>query len=185
MIWMHELARVRVKATIIFYIGREQMVKTTIHLFENPHQRLLTEIIKTPIANKIERILKGLKFSFFQPHSRNLTWIFFHQSEFFVSGRGRSSLRSRGRGYCEWGGKIMHIFNPNLEISSLGRVTGMWASLTVVIGIYGEEKVGVASCTRSGTNMHLAKQCNSCTIDTFSPFKIRVFALEWRYKNFI
>lgn len=39
------------------------MTKTTIQLFENPDQRLVTDITKAPITNKIERLLKRPKFS--------------------------------------------------------------------------------------------------------------------------
>jgi hypothetical protein len=45
------------------------MMKAAIQLSENPNQRLLTEIHESPIASKIERLLKGPKFSLAHPGS--------------------------------------------------------------------------------------------------------------------
>ena len=36
MIWMHEFAKMAVKAAIVFQIKREQMINGAIQLFENP-----------------------------------------------------------------------------------------------------------------------------------------------------
>lgn len=69
MIWMHKFAKMAVKAAIVFQIKREQMINRAIQLLENPRQELLTDISNTPIASKIERLLKGPKFSFTHPGS--------------------------------------------------------------------------------------------------------------------
>jgi len=44
MIWMRESAKVALKATIVFHTGRELMIKAAMQLYENPNQRLLTDI---------------------------------------------------------------------------------------------------------------------------------------------
>jgi hypothetical protein len=44
---------------IVIHIGREQMIKATIQLYESLEKRLLTYTTRIPIASKIERLLKG------------------------------------------------------------------------------------------------------------------------------
>jgi hypothetical protein len=63
MIWMRESAKMAVKAAIVFQTSCEHMIRAAIQLSENPHQRLLSDIADTSITSKIERLLKGPKFS--------------------------------------------------------------------------------------------------------------------------
>jgi hypothetical protein len=67
MLWMKEFARVVVKAAMVFHTWRDHMIKAEIQLSENSSQRLLIDIKETPIASKIERLLKGPKFSLAYP----------------------------------------------------------------------------------------------------------------------
>ena len=125
MIWMHELGRVAVKATIVFQIGREQMIKATIQFFENPSQRLLTDISDTPIASKIERLLKFLKFSLAHPSSPSKAQSSFKEQKIninssssersFVGGRGRGGYVMRdGRSWRGRGGGRFGLRNPSI-----------------------------------------------------------------------
>ena len=132
MIWMHESAKVAVKAAIVFQVGREQMVKAAIQLAENPNQRLLTEISDTPIASKIERLLKGPKFSLAHPGSPSKAPSPFKKQRLnlnsspsdrsFMGGRGRGNTSSRGgspgvrggRSSRGRGGGRSGFRNPNL-----------------------------------------------------------------------
>ena len=116
MIWMHESARIAVKAAIVFQVGREQMIKAAIQLAENPSQRLLTEISDSPIANKIERLLKGPKFSLAHPGSPSKALSPFKKQKInlnsspadkaYSGGRGRGSLSRRGGSPEFRGGKV-------------------------------------------------------------------------------
>jgi hypothetical protein len=106
MIWMRELAKMAVKAAIVFQTSREHMIRAAIQLSENPHQCLLTDIADTPIASKIERLLKGPKFSL--AHSgfpslasspyikQRLNLNATPSDRTFSSGRGRNSPSGRG-----------------------------------------------------------------------------------------
>lgn len=49
------------KATIVSYTRRKQMIKAVIQLSKIPNQKLLTDITQNPIASKIKMLLKGLK----------------------------------------------------------------------------------------------------------------------------
>ena len=72
LVWMRESARNAVKAAIVFQTGREHMIRAAIQLSENPQQCLLTDIADTPLANKIERLIKGPKFSLSHPGSPSM-----------------------------------------------------------------------------------------------------------------
>ena len=105
MIWMRESAKVAVKAAIVFQTSREYMIKAATQLSENPHQRLLTDIADTPIANKIERLLKGPKFSLAHPgspslapnpHKKQRLNLNATPERTFSSNRGRGSPGGRG-----------------------------------------------------------------------------------------
>lgn len=69
MLWLSGVARIVVKAAIIFQFGREQMICAAVQIAENPGQRLLADLNDAPIASKIERFLKGPKFSLSHPAS--------------------------------------------------------------------------------------------------------------------
>ena len=132
MIWMHEYAKTAVKAAIVFQVGREQMIKAATQLADNPGQRLLTEISETPIANKIERLLKGPKFSLahlgspskapspFKKQKINLKS--FPSEKTYGGGRGRGNMSSRGGNPGFRGGRSVRgrrggrssFRNPNL-----------------------------------------------------------------------
>ena len=115
MIWMHESARVAVKAAIVFQIGREQMIKAATQLSEDPSQRLLKDISDTPIASKIERLLKGPKFSLAHPGSPSKAPSPFKKQKInlnsspsernYTGGRGRSSPSVRGSSPAQRGGR--------------------------------------------------------------------------------
>jgi hypothetical protein len=89
------------------------MMKATIQLSENPNQRLLTEIHDLPIASKIERLLKGPKFSLahlgspskapspFKKQRLNLNSSPFDRMS--QGGRGRGSPGGRGVGTSRGG----------------------------------------------------------------------------------
>ena len=69
MLWLSSAAKIAVKAAIVFNIGREHMVTAATQLSENPTQKLLPELDDAPLATKIERLLKGPKFSLLHPGS--------------------------------------------------------------------------------------------------------------------
>ena len=126
MIWMRESAKIAVRAAIVFQTSREIMIRAAIQLSENPHQRLLTDIAETPIANKIERLLKGPKFSLAHPGSPNLAPSPYKKQRLnmtappserasmggrgrnnpggrgYSPGRGGRALRGRGGGRTGW-----------------------------------------------------------------------------------
>ena len=132
MIWMHESAKTTIKAAIVFQVGREQMIKAATQLADNPGQRLLTEISETPIANKIERLLKGPKFSLAHPGFPSKAPSPFKKQKIHLNsspsektyggGRGRGSMSNRGGspGFCGGrsvrgrGGGRSGFRNPNL-----------------------------------------------------------------------
>jgi hypothetical protein len=69
MLWLSSAAKIAVKAAIVFCIGREHMIEAAIQLSENPSQKLLPNLQDNPLATKIERLLKGPKFSLMHPGS--------------------------------------------------------------------------------------------------------------------
>ena len=140
MIWMRESTKMAVRAAIVFQTSREYMIRAATQLSKNPHQRLLTEIVETPIANKIERLLKGPKFSLAHPGMPNQAPSPYKKqrlnlnatpSERASGGRGRNSpggrgyspgrggraLRGRGGGRASWR-------SPNSGTGTLLNYTG-------------------------------------------------------------
>jgi hypothetical protein len=69
MLWLSSAAKIAVKAAIVFHIGREYMVMAATQLAENSTQKLLPDLNDAPLAVKIERLLKGPKFSLLHPGS--------------------------------------------------------------------------------------------------------------------
>ena len=69
MLWLSSAAKIAVKAAIVFNIGREHMIEAATQLSENPTQKLLPNLQDAPLATKIERLLKGPKFSLMHPGS--------------------------------------------------------------------------------------------------------------------
>ena len=139
MIWMRESAKVAVKAAIVFQTSREHMIRAAIQLSENPHQRLLTDIAETPIASKIERLLKGPKFSLAHPgspsqaptpHKKQRLNLNATPERAFGYNRGRGSPGGRGNSPSR-GGRVVRgrggrtsWRNPNPGSSNLLTVTG-------------------------------------------------------------
>lgn len=64
MLWLRSASKIALKVVVVFHMGREHVVAvvTTI-FFENPTQKLLHDLNNAPLATKIERFLKGPKFS--------------------------------------------------------------------------------------------------------------------------
>lgn len=69
MLWLSSASKIVVKASIVFNIGREHMVTTATQLSENPTHKLLPNLQDAPLATKIERLMKGPKFSLMPPGS--------------------------------------------------------------------------------------------------------------------
>lgn len=69
MLWLSGAARIAVTSAVVFQIGREHMIRTTVQLAENPNQKLLADLNGAPITCKIERLMKGPKFSLSHPAS--------------------------------------------------------------------------------------------------------------------
>ena len=69
MLWLSGAARIAVKAAVVFHIGREYMIRAAVQLAENPNKKLLADLNEAPIASKIERLMKGPKFSLSHPAS--------------------------------------------------------------------------------------------------------------------
>ena len=67
MLWLSSAAKIAVKAALVFHTGREHMVTTATQLAENSTQKLLPDLKDAPLAIKIERLLKGPKFSLLHP----------------------------------------------------------------------------------------------------------------------
>ena len=169
MIWMHESARVAVKVAIVFQVGREQMVKGAIQLAENPSQRLLTDISVTPIASKIERLLKRPNSSLVHPDSPSKTPSPFKKQKLnlnsspsnisVMGGKGGGNTPSRGGspglrgGRSSWGrgGGKSGFRNPSL--TPPGRTGSIFAGLPNGIGTNGlsPNGAGVNLDTRVGS----------------------------------
>ena len=159
------------------------MVRAAIQLSKNPQQRLLTDIADTPIANKIERLLKGPKFSLSHPGSpsvapspykkQRLTLNASPAKKNFGAGRGRNGPGSRGsprRGGRSWrgrGGGRSGWRNPNPSNDLPSRQTGTGAS-----------PAGNSEATVNGTgNADVANPstpCQSKQTSIFSPLKAKV-----------
>ena len=106
MLWLSSAAKIAVKAAIVFHIGREHMITAATQLSENPTQKLLPNLQDAPLATKIERLLKGPKFSLMHPGSPNQAPSPFKKQRLNLNtspsehsgpgGRGRASGGSRG-----------------------------------------------------------------------------------------
>ena len=169
MIWMRESAKVAVRAAIVFQTSREHMIRAAIQLSENPHQRLLMDIAETPMANKIERLLKGPKFSLAHPGSPSLAPSPYKKQRLnlnatpFTGSRGRGSpsgrgsspgrggraLRGRGGGRMGW--RSPHMGNGTLATLNGFLGTGSAASPTYTASSPGDGTPGLAVTPDSGT----------------------------------
>ena len=69
MLWLSSAAKIAVKAAVVFHVGREHMVEAAIQLAEKSSQKILPALNDAPLAIKIERLLKGPKFSLMNPGS--------------------------------------------------------------------------------------------------------------------
>lgn len=69
MLWLSSAAKIAVKAAVVFHVGREYMVEAATQLAEKSNQKLLPDLNDAPLAIKIERLLKGPKFSLTHPGS--------------------------------------------------------------------------------------------------------------------
>lgn len=107
MLWLSGAARVAVKAAVVFQLGREQMIRAAIQLAENPNQKLLADLNDAPLAGKIERLMKGPKFSLSHPASPSQAPSPYKRQRLNLnaspafggspnSGRGRASPGARG-----------------------------------------------------------------------------------------
>lgn len=190
MIWMRESARVAVKAAIVFHTGRELMIKAAMQLSENPNQRLLTDITESPIASKIERLLKGPKFSLAHPGSPSKAPSPFKKQKLNLNaspsdrlsmgggGRGRSYPGGRGgspsrggRGLRGRGGGRSASRNPSPGHPSPGRVFSLWGNAAAGAGTQltpgqNEETQPPNADAQAGSN------------DTVSPIRRRVLLWE-------
>ena len=63
MLWLISATNIAVKVAIVFNIGQKHMVKATTQLSKNLIHKLLPNLNDVPLATKIERILRGPKFS--------------------------------------------------------------------------------------------------------------------------
>lgn len=113
MLWLRSATKIAVKASIVFQTGREYMVTAAIQFAENSTQKLLPELNDAPVAIKIERFLKGPKFSLMNPGSPSLAPSPFKKQRLNLNtspatqnaqgGRGRSP---NGRGFTPRGGRF-------------------------------------------------------------------------------
>ena len=113
MLWLSSAAKIAVKTALVFHTIREHMVTAAIQLAENSSQKLLPELKDAPLAVKIERLLKGPKFSLLNPGSPSPAPSPFKKQRINLNaspspqgangGRGRSP---GGRGYAPRGGRF-------------------------------------------------------------------------------
>ena len=113
MLWVSNAAKIAVKTAIVFNIGREYMVTAATQLAGNSTQKLLPNMNDVPLSTKIERLLKGPKFSLMHPgspspvpspfknHHMNLNTYPSQQND--DGGRDRSP---NGRGFTPRGGRF-------------------------------------------------------------------------------
>ena len=154
---MRESARVAVKASIVFHTTRVHMISAAIQLSENPNQKLLMDITDTPLASKIERLIRGPKFSIAHPGSPSTAPSPYKRQKINLNsspadkpygGRGRGSNAGRGntsrggRGYRGRGGGRQGR-NPNPMTPSPGRLTSLWGSPTASPVATPEANVGI------------------------------------------
>jgi hypothetical protein len=113
MLWLSSAAKIAVKASIVFHTGREYMVTAAVQLAENSTQKLLPDLNDAPVALKIEKLLKGPKFSLMNPGSPSPAPSPFKKQRLNLNtspatqnaqgGRGRSP---NGRGFTPRGGRF-------------------------------------------------------------------------------
>ena len=112
MLWLSSAAKIAVKAALVFHTTREHMVTAATQLAENSTQKILPELKDAPLAVKIERLLKGPKFSLMHPGSpspapspnkRQRLNLNASPAQGGNGGRGRSP---GGRGYTPRGGRF-------------------------------------------------------------------------------
>lgn len=113
MLWLSSAAKIAVKAAVVFHIGREHMVTAATQLAENSNQKLLPDLSDAPLAIKIERLLRGPKFSLLHPGSPSPAPSPFKKQRLNLNtspsqqgaqgGRGRSP---NGRGFTPRGGRF-------------------------------------------------------------------------------
>ena len=113
MLWLSSAAKIAVKAAIVFNTGREYMVTTTTQLDENSIQKLLRALNDALLAIKIERLLKGPKFSLLHPGYPNPAPPSFKKQCLNLntspSPQGSTERRGRspnGRGFTPRGGQF-------------------------------------------------------------------------------
>lgn len=188
MICMRESARVAVKTTIVFHTWREHMIKAAIQLSENPNQRLLTDITESPIASKIERLLKGPKFSLAHPGSPSKTPSPFKKRKLNLNsstsdklsmgggGRGRSnpggcggSPSRGGRDFRGRGGRRSATLHPNPGLPTPGRVSSLWENAVTPV----DACIHLTPCQNGETQLTSYSE-HAGNNDTMSPIKRRV-----------
>ena len=188
LVWMKESARTAVKAAIVFQTGREHMIRAAIQLSENPQQRLLTDIADTPLANKIERLIKGPKFSLSHPGSPSVAPSPYKKQKLNLNsspadrpftgsrgrngpgsrgspGRGGRTSRGRGSGRAAWR-------NPNPNTDHLSTRTGLGTGPTGSSGIPSTGEAGTANAAYPST------PTQSLQARLFFPLKGRVLLWE-------
>ena len=188
LVWMRESARTAVKAAIVFQTGREHMIRAAIQLSENPQQRLLTDIADTPLANKIERLIKGPKFSLSHPGSPSVAPSPHKKQRLnlnsspadrpFTGSRGRNGPGSRGspgrggRASRGRGGGRTAWRNPSSSTDHLSGPTGVGNSPT---GNHSHLSTGDAG-TAGVADPNTPTQSQPARL--FSPLKARVLLWE-------
>lgn len=188
LVWMKESARTTVKAAIVFQTGREHMIRAAIQLSENPQQCLLTDIADTPLANKIERLIKGPKFSLSHPGSPSVAPSPYKKQKLNLNsspadrpftgsrgrngpgsrgspGRGGRTSRGRGSGRAAWR-------NPNPSTDHLSTRTGLGTGPTGSFGIPSTGEAGTANAAYPST------PTQSLQARLFFPLKGRVLLWE-------
>ena len=112
MLWLSSAAKIAVKAAIVFNIGREHMITAATQLSENPTQKLLPDLNDAPLATKIERLLKGPKFSLTNPGSPSQAPSPFKKQRLNLNtppspfgGQGGRGRNSGGRGFIPRGSR--------------------------------------------------------------------------------
>ena len=119
------------------------MMRAAIQLSKNPNKRLLTDLTKSPITSKIERLLKGPKFSLAHPGSPSKAPSPFKRQKLNLNstpsdrmtqgGRGRGSPGGRGasparggQAYRGRGGGRNASRNPTDGAQTPGRTLSLW-----------------------------------------------------------
>jgi hypothetical protein len=98
MLWLSSAAKSAVKAAIVFNIGREHMIEAATQFSENPTQKLLPTLQDAPLATKIEKLLKGPKFSLMHPGSPSQAPSPFKKQRLNLNTTPSEHVGQRGRG---------------------------------------------------------------------------------------